>query len=1139
MRPYFPLFVITAVCLATCNREVAPVEELIVIEASPEETTLKYPQLREQTNLTVEDDLAVSLWAGGKLVEDPIAISFAPDGRLFYTQANRQRNSEFDIRGHMDWTEESLSFQTPEDKRAFLRETFTKNSQQSLDHLEDLNRDTVKDYRDLAVEEEQVWVISDRDGDGRADRTQRFLSDFADEVTDVANGVAFINDRVYVAAAPNLWRADDTDGNGAADEITSISHGFGVHIGFGGHGMSGVKVGPQGRIWWGIGDIGSNVVDKTGQEWSNPNRGVIVRCDPDGSNFEVFAHGVRNTHEFDFDKYGNLITVDNDGDHPGERERLVYLVDGSDTGWRINWQFGKYTDPKNNAYKVWMDEKMYLPDHEEHAAYFLPAIEQFVNGPTGLVYNPGTALSPAYYDHFFVAEFRGSPNNSPVHAFRMEPDGAGFQLGSSKEIVRGALPTGLDFGPDGSLYFADWINGWGPKDEGRIWKVTAAEATGTQQHLQAEVEALLATDFSETPPDELKILLGHQDRRIRRNAQSTLVARGKRAQPAFIEVLDDTGGNQLARLHALWGLAQLARTVETDASFLTDYLDDVDDEIVAQVAKMIGDLRYTGATEPLIALLSHPSPRARYFAMEALGRTAAQDAIAGILEVVRSNTDGDAWVRHGAMIALGRIGNAEAMARLAGAPSREVRLTAIVALRRMQSPLVDRFLDDADEYVVAEAARAITDDERIPGAMESLAQLLNERPWSSEPLIRRAINANLQLGDQSSSARLIEYAGNVANPPTMRAEALLTIGGWREPSVFDRVDGRYRKLPGRDHAVIRDELVTALPPLVARGHPAVRSAAIAAAGSLQLGYMAAQLGRLVKAGADADIRAEALAALSVQSTTDVPDLKDLLLLGLRDNNERVRRKALTLLPQSSIEPAAAVDLYRTVLERGNTGEGQAALAALSDLKGGEAEALLADLFADMKAGALSAALHLDLVAAIESNGSDELIGGLTAYEQALLAEDSLGLYAQALVGGDAAGGYGLFTWNSTAQCTRCHAIFEYGGNVGPNLSGVGSRLSPKEILTSIVYPSAALAPGHETVLLTLAGDSLVSGVVYERTEEQLTILSGKSDRKTFSRADIVEEEILPSSMPSYADVLTKSEIRDIVAYLATVKEEHQ
>ena len=96
-----------------------------------------------------------------------------------------------------------------------------------------------------------------------------------------------------------------------------------------------------GRLYWGIGDVGFNGTGPDGKEWKYPNQGVIVRSELDGSNFEVFARGLRNTHEFVFDKYANLISEDNDGDHAGESERLVYIVEESDTGWRINWQFGK------------------------------------------------------------------------------------------------------------------------------------------------------------------------------------------------------------------------------------------------------------------------------------------------------------------------------------------------------------------------------------------------------------------------------------------------------------------------------------------------------------------------------------------------------------------------------------------------------------------------------------------------------------------------------------------------------------------------------------------------------------------------------------------------------------------------------
>jgi quinoprotein glucose dehydrogenase len=165
----------------------------------------------------------------------------------------------------------------------------------------------------------------------------------------------------FVAIAPDVWRLRDTNGDGVLDKKTSISHGYGVHIGFSGHGMSNPIEGPDGKIYWNIGDIGANITTAEGVKHEHPNSGIIARSNPDGSDFEVFAHGLRNTHEFVFDEYGNLISSDNDGDHRGESERLVHVVEGSDAGWRSNWQYGKYTDPKNNSYKVWMDEQLYKP----------------------------------------------------------------------------------------------------------------------------------------------------------------------------------------------------------------------------------------------------------------------------------------------------------------------------------------------------------------------------------------------------------------------------------------------------------------------------------------------------------------------------------------------------------------------------------------------------------------------------------------------------------------------------------------------------------------------------------------------------------------------------------------------------------
>ncbi|MDH3711859.1 MAG: heme-binding protein, partial [Cyclobacteriaceae bacterium] len=369
---HFTLLIILPLLIVGCTQNIEPLYPERSVELDPLQAARQAEFIKDEVALEVADGLQVQLWAGDTLVQDPIAISVDDQGRIFYTSGTRLTNSEFDIRAHRNWMTASISFETVEDRRAFLKATFSEQNEEGERFLKDLNQDGTLDWKDLTVEKEQVWFVEDVAGSGFADRAQLYLEDFHEEITDLANGIEAYNGEVFIAVGPDLWRTLDRDKDGVADKVNSISHGFAVHIGFGAHGMSGAKIGPDGRIWWGIGDIGMNVIDQDGKNWKYPNQGVIVRSELDGSGFEVYSAGLRNTHEFTFDKYGNLISVDNDGDHQGERERLVYLINGSETGWRINWQFGKYTDPENNDYKVWMEEKLHLPHWEGQAAYILP-----------------------------------------------------------------------------------------------------------------------------------------------------------------------------------------------------------------------------------------------------------------------------------------------------------------------------------------------------------------------------------------------------------------------------------------------------------------------------------------------------------------------------------------------------------------------------------------------------------------------------------------------------------------------------------------------------------------------------------------------------------------------------------------------
>lgn len=322
---------------------------LDITRITPEEAQKTAQAIEQQVPLTLADGIKGELWASEKLLADTVAIHVDDKGRIWAGITQRSNNSEFDIRSYPDWEHPSAAFSTVEDRRAFLHTELSPENSAKNERILDRNKDGSNDWRDLAVMTEKVIRLEDTQGSGKADFAQTAVNDFHTEVTDVIGGM-FYNDQseeLFVNVAPDFWKLKDTDGDGAMDTKESIAHGFGVHIGFSGHGLSGAMQGPDGMMYYSMGDVGTNITDSTGKNWNYSNQGVIVRSEPDGSNFEVFAAGLRNIYEFSFDKYGNFISVDNDGDHIGEYERVVHLIEGSDTGWRINWQLGKYKDPKN------------------------------------------------------------------------------------------------------------------------------------------------------------------------------------------------------------------------------------------------------------------------------------------------------------------------------------------------------------------------------------------------------------------------------------------------------------------------------------------------------------------------------------------------------------------------------------------------------------------------------------------------------------------------------------------------------------------------------------------------------------------------------------------------------------------------
>lgn len=1120
----FKVLFLGGLFLSGCGEEI---REPIVKTVTDSEAEESAERIETEMSPKVAEGFDVSLWASEDLLSDAIGLDVDEQGRVYVSITERRRNSELDIRAHPDWMIASIGLETAQDKLDFIHQTLAPENSDQNEWITDLNEDGSHDYRDLVVNSESALMLEDLTGNARANKSTQLVREFSEENSDVAGAVLMHEGDLFLGVSPDMWRIRDTNGDGYWDQKESIAHGFGTNIGFGGHGMSGLTTGPDGRIYWSIGDVGMSVVDQDGKRWHYPRQGVIVRSQPDGSNFEVYAAGLRNTHEFVFDKFGNLITVDNDGDHSGEHERLVYLINGSDSGWRLNWQFGKYNDPKNNDYKVLMDEEYFRPRFETQAAHLLPPLDRYDSGHSGVAYNPGTALSDEWTDTFFIGKFVGSPANSGVFAFSLEEDGAAFSMGEEQVLLEGLLPTSLDFGPDGALYFPDWIEGWGLKQKGRIWKLDAESNDESYRTLRRETEELLANDFGTMETGALAKLLRHQDMRVRQKAQFELASRNETDQLlGSIEQRD----HQLQRIHGIWGIAQIARRDPDAAEPLMAYLEDGDSEVRAQVSKMLGDVKYESAAGALINKLQDENLRVRLFATEALGRLAWAPAFDPIINMLEENDDEDVYLRHAGAIALERIGNEQKLTDLRDHPSRGVRIAAVVALKRLESDGVVEFLNDSDEFIVTNAARAINDDRMIKSGLEELSVFLDRSGFVNEPLLRRAINASLYSGTQDAANRLAAFAVRDDVPAELRVEAIETLSVWPDPSVLDRVTGDPRGELENDPEFAVNAVGPVFERLANASNESMRVSTVNMAGSLQIDSAVATIRPMLESDGSADVRIAVLRALA---DMEYDEIVDAMYLALDDENGRVRGEALEIVPNLNLPDETKAALMGSVLKSGSEEEKRIAYEMLGGMKGDAAATIISTQMDMLLTDNIAPEVELDLVLAAEASNDNIVIQKLQAYQAEKDRTDSVSVYRESLYGGSAYNGRRIFYQNAAAQCIRCHAVGADGTNVGPDLAGIGNKLTRHQLLESLVAPNARIAPGYGSVTLTLTDGSTVRGMLSAESESDITV-AGNDGEQVISKSDIESRRNSLSGMFAMGVVLSRDEIRDLVEFLSTL-----
>src|SRR5690606_38011572 len=180
----------------------------------------------------------------------------------------------------------------------------------------------------------------------------------------------------------------------------------------------------------------------------------------------------------------------------------------------------------------------------------------------------------------------------------------------------------------------------------------------------------------------------------------------------------------------------------------------------------------------------------------------------------------------------------------------------------------------------------------------------------------------------------------------------------------------------------------------------------------------------------------------------VTPAQELMSTAVADADETVRRAALTVLPDVPLSPEARTRYAADVLTRGTTLARQGVLEVLGRLDSTSARAELARHLDELAAGRLAPALHIDLLEAVQEDGDDGLLERIEAYQRQKNAASLQEAFSDGLAhGGDVRRGRRVFSQNPSAECSRCHSISRgESSDVGPNLAGVGARLTREELV---------------------------------------------------------------------------------------------
>ena len=369
---------------------------------------------------------------------------------------------------------------------------------------------------------DRVVVLTDTDGDGRADTSKVFAQ--GPELVSPLGILVLGGGRVLVSCSPSAILYTDTDGDDVADESEVFLTGFGGpnHD----HGLHSFTPGPDGRLYVAAGNAGPHIVtdqsgwtlrsgsiyvgggevtadnkpglvSDDGREWTG---GLVLSVKSDGTDLRVHAHNFRNNYEVTVDAFGNLFLSDNDDD--GNRGcRTLWAMDGGN--------YGYFSEDGSRYWRADQRPGQPIPRAHWHAddpGVSPPGTINGAGGPTGVAMYEGAMLS----DWIDGAVLNADAGAGVVYAHRPKAQGAGFELapgwlirgapGDDSESARWFRPSDVCVGVDGSVFVADWYD---PGVGGHLAR--DRKAYGRILRIVPEDAALRVADRPNAPAEETEV----------------------------------------------------------------------------------------------------------------------------------------------------------------------------------------------------------------------------------------------------------------------------------------------------------------------------------------------------------------------------------------------------------------------------------------------------------------------------------------------------------------------------------------------------------------------------------------------------------------------------------------------------------